>query len=190
MNAIPQLRRDGSRARALDPGVIVYALIDRVREYLGNRVHREELSRFGTEPSGVQLVGDRLLCDPLGSRLEAIANGGSGSLVELDLMIDDLQAEREVSSGRKTFESGFSHSLRNDTGEAAGIRFRHSLVNALENYSLVARPYALLGGKHPDAEALELLLVDSAIVTVPREAVETVDDYKSELPFFASSIIR
>lgn len=76
------------------------------------------------------------------------------------------------------------HAAQDLFSEVTAIILGGRLENCLENNTLVALADIFHCGKHRNAVLLELVFIESAVVSVPGETVKFPDDNAVELPFF------
>ncbi|MCI7725671.1 MAG: hypothetical protein MSH58_00790 [Clostridiales bacterium] len=82
-----------------------------------------------------------------------------------------------------TVHSRFSHSFHHLTGKIFGVVFAHALQHGFQNDALRAVIHLLQNGQQLHAVLFQLPFVVGAVITVPTESVQLMDNGKVKVPF-------
>ena len=107
------------------------------------------------------------------------------------IVIDDIsvglgvnpESVRNPAANVTTVHSRFSHSFHHLAGQILGVIFTHALQHGFQNDTLRAVIHLLQNGQQLHAVLFQLPFVVGAVIAVPAESVQLMDDGKVEVPF-------
>ena len=107
------------------------------------------------------------------------------------IVIDDIsvglrvypETIRNPAANVTTVHSRFSHSFHNLSGQILGVVFAHALQHGFQNDAFWAVVHLLQNGQQLHSVLFQLPFVVGAVITVPAESVQLMDDGKIEVPF-------
>ena len=145
----------------------------------------EGIAQPGAVAHGVQLVQNHIVATAIGYIPEDHPDGFRF------IVIDDISVGLGVypktighpAANVTTVHSRFSHSFHHLTGKIFGVVFAHALQHGFQNDAFRAVIHLLQNGQQLHTVLLQLPLVVGAVITVPAESVQLMDNGKVEVPF-------
>ncbi|MEE0381495.1 MAG: hypothetical protein UDN35_03845 [Oscillospiraceae bacterium] len=143
------------------------------------------IAQPGAVAHGIQLVQNHIVAAAIGYIPEDHPDG-----FRL-IVIDDIPVGLRVypktighpAANVTTVHSRFSHSFHHLTGKIFGVIFAHALQHGFQNDAFRAVVHLLQNGQKLHSVLLQLPFVVGAVITVPAESVQLMDDGKIEVPF-------
>ena len=167
------------------PAEHIDAVILFIPQHLIQGFLREGIAQPGAVAHGIQLVQNYIVAAAIGYIPEDHPDG-----FRL-IVIDDISVGLRVypktighpAANVTTVHSRFSHSFHNLAGQILGVVFAHALQHGFQNDAFRAVVHLFQNGQELHTVLLQLPFVIGAVITIPTESVQLVDDGKVEVPF-------
>ena len=145
----------------------------------------EGIAQPGTVAHGIQLVQNHIIAAAIGYIPEDHPDGFR--LIVIDNISVGLgvnpESVRNPAANVTTIHSRFSHSFHNLAGQILGVVFAHALQHGFQNDAFRAVVHLLQNGQKLHSVLFQLPFVVGAVITVPAESVQLMDNGKVEVPF-------
>ena len=151
-----------------------------VKGFLG-----EGIAKPGAVAHGIQLVQNHIVAAAIGNIPEDHSDRFRF------IVIDDIsvglgvnpESVRNPAANVTTVHSRFSHSFHHLASQILGVIFTHALQHGFQNDAFRAVVHLLQNGQQLHAVLFQLPFVVGAVITVPTESVQLMDNGKVKVPF-------
>ena len=145
----------------------------------------EGIAQPGAVAHGIQLVQNHIVAAAIGYIPEDHPDGFRF------IVIDDIpvglrvypETIRNPAANVTTIHSRFSHSFHHLAGQILGVVFTHALQHGFQNDALRAVVHLFQNGQKLHTVLFQLPFVIGAVITIPTESVQLMDNGKIEVPF-------
>ena len=167
------------------PAEHIDAVILFIPQHLIQGFLREGIAQPGAISHGIQLVQNYIVSAAIGYIPEYHSDRFRF------IVIDDIsvglgvnpESVRNPAANVTTVHSRFSHSFHDLTGQILGVVFAHALQHGFQDDALRAVVHLLQNRQKLHTVLFQLPFVVGAVITVPAESVQLMDDGKVEVPF-------
>jgi len=166
------------------PAEHIDAVILFIPQHLIQGFLREGIAQPGAISHGIQLIQNHIISAAVSHIPEDHPDGFRF------IVIDDIsvglgvypETIRNPATNVTTIHSRFSHSFHDLTGQILGVVFAHALQHGFQDDALRAVVHLLQNRQKLHTVLFQLPFVVGAVITVPAESVQLMDDGKVEVP--------